>query len=415
MDAGCLMAQGRVMPSSIKTGGAMVWILAAVVGCHSASPPPQARRSDVTPYVRRDATTPAHPSPAPGSNDIVTASPTDPPPGSAQAVAQRAAIYARSIAPLAADRQTPKSRERQKADGSDSPDPETMRFTPQADFEPTRAVANAELPKSQPGPVAAPPASASVDLRTSHKLVTTDAPSHAERPIAASAGADTAARIVNRARDFPADPAAQVDDQLAKYLRDETVPDMATLAGLAPEDREMVGAMMDALSNFRSQLRAENNMLFSKKVQPLVELSDRLRSQAELGVPTVALCRGVHAFGVYEPMDPARFIAGVQQEAIVYCEVENFLSQPNDRNLYETRLTQSIVLYAEASGVAAWTPSKDTIVDQARRRRHDFYLAKRIMLPPNLSIGRYLLKVTIEDQQAHHIAENTTPLEIVAQ
>ena len=224
-----------------------------------------------------------------------------------------------------------------------------------------------------------------------------------------------AARIASRAKDYPADLSAQADDQLAKYLREESVPDMSTLAGLAPEDREMLGAILDALSNFRSQIRADNNMLFSKKVHPLVELADRLRSQSELSVPTVALCTGVQAFGVYEPMEPARFVAGTRQEAIVYCEVENFLSQPNEKNLYETRLTQSIVLYTETSGLPVWTAPKDTIVDQARRRRHDFFLGKKVFLPSTLTIGRYLLKVTIEDQQAHHIAENTVPVEIVAQ
>jgi hypothetical protein len=38
-----------------------------------------------------------------------------------------------------------------------------------------------------------------------------------------------------------------------------------------------------------------------------------------------------------------------------------------------------------------------------------------ISLPPNLTIGRYLLKVSVMDQQASRVAENTVPVQIVAQ
>lgn len=399
------------MRHSVPTGGVLVLSLGGLFGCHQAAEPSQARRSEVTPYVRRDATSPANAINPPNASEPVSSSPAPAAPGTALALAQRATTYAQSVGPAVADR-----RQKPRSGNSDWPDPDAMRLTPQFETVVPKAVANAQTPESEPAQSPSTPANASVDLPTVHKLVSAAPRPQSSAPVAKAADTDsTAVRIAARARDYPADLSAQVDDQLARFLREESVPDVSTLGGLAPEDRELLSAFMDALSNFRSQLRADGNMLFSKKIHPLVELSDRLSSQAELSVPTVALCTGVHAYGVYEPMDPARFIAGKPQEAIVYCEVENFLSQPNEKNLYETRLTQDIVLYEEASGVPAWHPPKETIVDQARRRRHDFFLNKRVVLPPNLTIGRYLLKVTIEDQQARHIAENTTPVEIVAQ
>lgn len=400
------------MRNSIPIGSVIVLALGGLFGCHPAAPPPQAQRSDATPFVHRgSSSSPTNPAPSPSLSDPATTAPTDPAPGTAQALAQRATTYAQAVAPLSDQRHT-----KTQAESSDVPDPDVTRFTPQAEIDPPKAVANSSVSNSQAADNASATGNASLDIRTVHKLVTPDVGPDPARVSAAPVSMDAiAARIASRAKDYPADLSAQVDDQLAKYLRDESVPDMSTLSGLAPEDREMLSAILDALSNFRSQIRADNNMLLSKKIHPLVELADRLRSQAELSVPTVALCTGVQAFGVYEPLDPARFIAGTRQEAIVYCEVENFLSQPNDKNLYETRLTQSIVLYTEASGLPVWSAPKDTIVDQARRRRHDFFLGKKIFLPPTLTIGRYLLKVTVEDQQAHHIAENTVPVEIVAQ
>lgn len=397
------------MRNSIQFASLTALIASSLFGCHSSPPPAsQAQRKDVTPFVHRD--TAASPSNQETSSQIATTQPADDPaPGTAQALAQRAQTYAQAVGPLS-DHRRPKS----TSTGDAVPDPDAMRFTPQAEIDPPKAVANASVPPSRAADSSAAPGNASIDVRTVHKLVTPDVTeTHAAAPAASMDS--VAARIASRAKDYPADLSAQMDDQLAKYLRDESVPDMSTLAGLAPEDREMLGAIMDALSNFRSQIRADNNILFSKKIHPLVELADRLRSQAELSVPTVALCSGVQAFGVYEPMEPARFVAGNRQEAIVYCEVENFLSQPNDKNLYETRLTQSVVLYTESSGLPVWSAPKDTIIDQSRRRRHDFFLGKKIFLPSTLTIGRYLLKVTIEDQQARHIAENTVPVEIVAQ
>jgi hypothetical protein len=38
-----------------------------------------------------------------------------------------------------------------------------------------------------------------------------------------------------------------------------------------------------------------------------------------------------------------------------------------------------------------------------------------IKLPANLTIGRYLLKVSVVDQQVQRVAENTVAVEIVAQ
>src|SRR5258708_1445350 len=83
-------------------------------------------------------------------------------------------------------------------------------------------------------------------------------------------------------------PAAQTDDQMLRFLNDEPVPNLAAISGLAAEDRELLSALMDSLTNFRTQLRGDNNMLFSRKIHPLIELADRLHAQAELSVPTVA-------------------------------------------------------------------------------------------------------------------------------
>jgi hypothetical protein len=155
-------------------------------------------------------------------------------------------------------------------------------------------------------------------------------------------------------------------------------------------------------------------MLLSQKIRPLTEMSDRLASQAELAVPVVALCKRVDGFGNYQPIDPPRFPAGRENPVIVYCEITNFESRLNDKRLWQTELTQQVNLYTEA-GMLVWPDKSRPVKDECRNRRHDFFLYNVVKLPANLTIGRYLLKVSIEDRTAHRVAESTVPVEIVGQ
>ena len=195
-------------------------------------------------------------------------------------------------------------------------------------------------------------------------------------------------------------------------MRDESVPDLGAIARLPAEDRELLSALLDGLSNFRSALRAEANMLQSKKVAPLMEMGDRIRGQGELHIPAIALCTSVTTFGVYEPMEPAEFKSGPNNAAVLYCEVANFSSQLNTKRLWETRLKHEAVIYSE-TGLDVWQDKPDTVTDLSRNRRHDFYVVKKLLLP-NIPVGRYLLKVTVTDLQMNRVAEATVPIQVVA-
>jgi hypothetical protein len=249
------------------------------------------------------------------------------------------------------------------------------------------------------------------------------APAHSEGPqfislgqsISASTtntGSDNAltSRLLQHVQEFPTDLAGHLDLQLMRFLRDETVPQLEGLSGLSSEDREILSALLDGLSNFRTGLRADPNQLNSRKVRPLLELADRIRGSAELTVPTVCLCSEVRGFGQYEPMD-ANLKSGQDNPAILYCEVENFSSQQNDKLLWETKLSQEVVLYTE-TGFPVWRDKGAIPVDQARNRRHDFYVYKRITLPKTLAPGRYVLKVSIVDEQAKRVAENSLTINV---
>jgi hypothetical protein len=221
-------------------------------------------------------------------------------------------------------------------------------------------------------------------------------------------------KLAREARDNPRDVAAQLDYQLYGLLKDEPTPQLASISQLPTEDREVVAALVDGVSNFRTAVRQDNNMLLSKKIRPILDMADRVRTEAELAVPVVALCRKVDGYGKYDPIDPARFPAGQANPVIVYCEIANFASQMNDQQMWETKLRQEVTLYTE-TGLPVWHDKSRDVVDNCRNRRHDFFMYDLVRLPAQLSVGRYILKITIEDRTANRVREATVPVEMVAQ
>jgi hypothetical protein len=341
----------------------------------------------------------------PATQPVVTeAAPT---PGTAEALAQRANTYAQSVGPLLAKRD-----QTGQAGNSGSTDPSSVQKSVPGSQAPLQDPAQPPVAKADAGAdgraFAAAPSKPDVKVLREPPAVAAPAPSMP------ASDAQTAA-FARRAAEYPQDLSAQTDNQVLKLLKEESVPDLQSMSGLASEDRELLSALMDSLTNFRNQLRQNNNMLFSKKIAPLVDLGDRLKAQAELTIPTLTFVSQAPGFGRYQAIEPARFMAGKPHVVGIYYEVENFSSQLNDNKLYETRLTENLVLYTESSGLPVWSDRKSVLTDTSHRRRHDFFNAKNITLPASLTIGRYLLKVTVEDQQAHRLAENTAPVEIVAQ
>lgn len=220
-------------------------------------------------------------------------------------------------------------------------------------------------------------------------------------------------KLQNLVHDYPRDLGNQLDYQLLRLVRDEPTPDLANVSQLSSEDRDLLLALMDGLSNFRDAARNDGNVMLNRKIQPLLEMADRLRSQAQLSIPTVALCSQVVSYGVYSPMPSSRFPAGRNNDLIVYCEVANFTSIQGNDSIWRTRLRQEMVLYTDA-GLAVW-PAKsnaDVFVDQSRNRRHDFFISRLVRLPSSLTAGKYVLKVTLMDEESNRVVEASAPLEI---
>lgn len=213
--------------------------------------------------------------------------------------------------------------------------------------------------------------------------------------------------LAQRLKDKPKDLSAHLDYQLLQLVRGKPVPQLDVVSSLDAEDRQVLSAVLDAMTNFRGNVRGNPNMLMAKKVQPLMEMQDRLGG-ANLRVSNLALCRKVDGFGIYDKLTTDRLDPGRSQPVIVYCEVENFTSQySSDRKLWETSLSEEITVY-DATGQRVWIDRRQSTTDACRTRRRDFSLAKMIRLPA-LAPGRYTITVSIQDEQAQKIAEASLP------
>ncbi len=95
---------------------------------------------------------------------------------------------------------------------------------------------------------------------------------------------------------------------------------------------------------------------------------------------------------------------------ILYCEIENFSSHLNGNKYWETNLTEECLLY-NAAGQRIWENNRTAVADTCRNRRRDFFVGKRIHIPP-LPAGQYSLKVTVTDPQSNRGTQATLPIQI---
>ena len=120
----------------------------------------------------------------------------------------------------------------------------------------------------------------------------------------------------------------------------------------------------------------------------------------------VALCRKVVTFGVYEEIPHEGFVTGRPIPAIVYSEIRNLRSEPEADGRFRTSLATRLELLT-SDGKPVWEHEEPGIADLCRRRRTDFFIAQRVVLPPLLAAGEYVIKVLVEDKLSGKANEAT--------
>lgn len=244
--------------------------------------------------------------------------------------------------------------------------------------------------------------------RTEHTQPAADQTGEPNRgaEVALPAGGDRVPSIV---RDLEARIAANPNDlesqmrlKLLYVIQGHEQNALAPPQGLAEDAAELIRGLAEALLQTRRAL-TNLNLGADGALESVLAFAEQLRAYADLSISRVVLCRRVDSYGQYLPIEPPAFMPGSPVSAVVYTELQNFHSRPNEDGMYETRLTQRIEVLDE-TGRRLWKRQDGDIVDLCRNRRHDFFLAPIVRLPADLPPGNYRLRVEVEDLLAAKFA-----------
>jgi hypothetical protein len=188
----------------------------------------------------------------------------------------------------------------------------------------------------------------------------------------------------------------------------------ADLAPLAAEDRQLVLAYQRAFTLIARSTSADP--LDQRRQLRLAadELTEQLTAHQPLAIRTAHLCTKVSGYGIYTPFTSTTFLAGREHPVIIYAELDQFLAKPMPDGNHSVRLTQEVTLYNEADGLAVWRVKPTEIADTSRNRRRDFFVVQIVQLPATLSVGRYILSLTVTDVHGSSLDEAKLPIQIIA-
>ncbi len=136
---------------------------------------------------------------------------------------------------------------------------------------------------------------------------------------------------------------------------------------------------------------------------------EALEERAPLTVADLRICRKVHGFGNFEPLDSTRCRPGTS--VIVYCELEGLRYEPQG-SMRRSRLSTRVELVPARGGEPAWSQDLGTAEDVCRRRRRDYYVNFRITLPTTLPPGDYELRLSQTDEVAGRSVAAMIPLTV---
>ncbi len=135
-----------------------------------------------------------------------------------------------------------------------------------------------------------------------------------------------------------------------------------------------------------------------------------LAAVSNLEVRNVAICTEVDGFGVVSKFPKYNFKP--DQELLLYCELDNFVSSFAEGKGYETQLQGSYEIVDDSGRrVADQLLPLDSHL--CRNQRRDYFIAYRIYMPQKIQAGRYSLKLTVEDLKGRKFGQSSLDFQIV--
>jgi hypothetical protein len=122
-----------------------------------------------------------------------------------------------------------------------------------------------------------------------------------------------------------------------------------------------------------------------------------LEQLAALQLSNVSFCYKINSFGNFESYQRDEFHSG--QTVLLYSEINNFESRPQQNGQFTTRLKSFIeIRRGRADGEIIEQNALAPTEDVCRTIRHDYFHSYTIDLPQSLTPGEYTLVLRIEDE-----------------
>lgn len=134
-----------------------------------------------------------------------------------------------------------------------------------------------------------------------------------------------------------------------------------------------------------------------------------LAAVSNLEVLNPAFCTEVDGFGVITKFPQYSFRP--DQELLLYCELDNFVSTHIEGKGFETQLQGSYEIVDSAGRrIADQLLPMDSHL--CRNQRRDYFIAYRIYVPQKIEPGKYQLKLVVEDLKGRKFGQNSLDFEV---
>jgi hypothetical protein len=136
---------------------------------------------------------------------------------------------------------------------------------------------------------------------------------------------------------------------------------------------------------------------------------DALESYAPLQITALIFCRKINGFGHFEALDSPSVRPG--HALLVYCEMNGLKYEP-DKDTFRSRLESKVEIVPSEGGEAVWSEALGTAEDVCRRRRRDYFVNYRIVVPARLAAGSYALRLSQTDLIAGRSVSASVPFSV---
>lgn len=209
-------------------------------------------------------------------------------------------------------------------------------------------------------------------------------------------------------------PEEQVNLEMVRRLLHLSTGDlnaaMEPIDALQPNGQDFVRHSLESLYEVTNP---RGNPIENKRYT-LAMLSQRkamnhLAAASNLEVRNVAFCTEVDGFGVVTKFPKYNFQA--DQQVLLYCELDNFVSDFKEGKGFETQLQGSYeIVDMNGHRVADQLLPLDSHV--CRNQRRDYFIAYRIYLPQDIAPGRYQMKLVVEDMKGRKFGQASVDFQI---